>query len=143
MNEDAMFPIIVEAAANFCLHQIRLPYTLASRTPQKRTLIAYIDIETNGSAHRAYIGCDPSLLQTITEIFLGEESSDTETLADMLLETANMIVGSAKVLAEAYQTSMTIATPFIVSDETPMEQPDTIQCIEINNGEMMIALKRL
>lgn len=138
-----MFPIIVEAAANFCLHQIRLPYTLASCPPQKRTLFAYIDVETGGSAYRAYIGCDPSLLQTIAEIFLGEESSDTETLADMLMETTNMIVGSAKVLAEAYQTSMTIATPFIVSNETAMGQPDAIQCIDVNNGEMTIALKRL
>lgn len=143
MNEDAMFPIIVEAATNFCQHQIRLPYTLASHQPQKRTLFAYIDIEADGTAHRAYVGCDASLIQTISEIFLGEETSDDETLADMLLETTNMIVGSAKVLAEGYETSMTIATPFFVSDETPLDQPDALQCININDGEMTIALKRL
>lgn len=138
-----MFPIIVEAATNFCLHQIRLPYTLTDYQPQKRTLFAYIDIEADGSAHRAYIGCDSSLIQTIAEIFLGEEMSDEETLTDMLLETTNMIVGSAKVLAEGYDTSMTIATPFFVSDETPLDQSDAIECISINNGEMTIALKRL
>lgn len=138
-----MFPIIVEAATNFCTHQIRLPYTLTSHPPQKRTLFAYIDIEANGSPHRAYVGCDSSLIQTIAEIFLGEEMSDEETLSDMLLETTNMIIGSAKVLAEAYETSVTIATPFFVSDEIPLDQPDTIQCIDINNGEMTLALKRL
>lgn len=138
-----MFPIIVEAAANFCQHQIRLPYTLSSHMPQKRTLFAYIDIETDGGAHRAYIGCDTSLIQTIAEIFLGEEESDEATLADMLLETTNMIVGSAKVLAEGYEKSMTIATPFFASGETPLEQNDALQCIDIGEGEMTIALKRL
>lgn len=138
-----MFPIIVEAAANFCLHQIRLPYALASEQPQKRTLFAYIDIEADGSAQRAYIGCDASLIQTIAEIFLGEEESDEETLRDMLLETTNMIVGSAKVLAQGYDAAMTIATPFFVSEEAPLDGSEAVQCIDVNGGEMTIALKRL
>lgn len=139
-----MLPIIVEAAANFCLHQIRLPYEIKPLPPQKRTLFAFIDIEANGTTHRAYIGCDPTLIQTITEIFLGEDESDEQTLTDMLLETTNMIVGSAKVLAaEAYDTSMMIATPFFVSEELAHIQPDAVQCIDINNGELTIALKRL
>ena len=138
-----MFPIIVEAATNFCLHQIRLPYALASHLPQKRTLFAYIDIETGGNTHRAYVGCDASLIQTIAGIFLGEEESDGETLADMLLETTNMIVGSAKVLAEGHEMPMTIATPFVVSGELPLEESDAIQCIDVDGGEMTIALKRL
>lgn len=138
-----MFPIIVEAATNFCLHQIRLPYALTSQPPQKRTLFAYIDIEAEGSALRAYVGCDSTLIQTIAEIFLGEEMSDEETLTDMLLETTNMIVGSAKVLAEEHEKSMTIATPFFVSGETPLDQTDAFECIHINDGEMTIALKRL
>lgn len=139
-----MLPIIVEAAANFCLHQIRLPYEITELPPKKRTLFAFIDIESNGSTHRAYIGCDPTLIQAIAEIFLGEDESDEQTLTDMLLETANMIVGSAKVLAaEAYDTSMMIATPFFVSEELSQIRPDALQCIGINDGELTIALKRL
>lgn len=139
-----MLPIIVEAAANFCQHQIRLPYEITPLPPQKRTLLAYIDIETEEGVQRAFIGCDASLIQTIAEIFLGEEESDEQTLVDMLLETTNMIVGSAKVLAEdTYETSMKIATPFFFSDELSQLHPDAIQCIGINDGEMMIALKRL
>lgn len=141
-----MLPIIVEAATNFCIHQIRLPYDLTAAATKKRTLFAYIDIETpNGDAQRAYIGCDEMLIQTITEIFLGEDESDEQTLSDMLLETTNMIVGSAKVLAgEMYETTMTIATPFILSYEEILNiQLDESQCIGINGGELTIALKRL
>jgi hypothetical protein len=140
-----MLPIIVQAAENFCHHQLRLPYERISDAPQKRTLLAYIDIVTlDGSLHRAYIGCDPILIQTITEAFLGEDESDEQTLIDMLLETTNMIVGSAKVLAEAsYETSMSIMTPFIVLNDVGEEALEEIQHLSVENGGMMIALKRL
>lgn len=95
--------------------------------------------------HRAYVGCDEHLIQTITNIFLGEESSDEETLVDMLLETTNMIVGNAKVLAgELHQTPMSISTPFIVpQDEITDLQMDEKQNIGVDGGEMMIGLQRL
>lgn len=141
-----MLPIIVEAATNFCLHQIRLPYDLKEEASKKRTLFAYIDIETaNGETHRAYIGCDSMLIQTIAEIFLGEDESDEQTLLDMLLETTNMIVGSAKVLAgELYETTLSIATPYLISDEELSSvRLDDSRCIDIDGGEMTIALQRL
>jgi hypothetical protein len=141
-----MFPIIVEAAANFCIHQIRLPYDILSEPTKKRTLLAYIDIETtDGDMHRAYIGCEQGLIQIIAEIFLGEDESDEQTLIDMLLETTNMIVGSAKVIAEeGYETAMTIATPFILHSEESEEMPlEEMQCIRINGSEMIIGLQRL
>lgn len=141
-----MLPIIIEAATNFCIHQIRLPYAMEITSPKKRTLLAYIDVETtNGEMHRAYIGCDENLIQTIATIFLGEENSDQETLIDMLLETTNMIVGNAKVIAgELYQTAMNISTPFIVSQEEMDHLAiDEQQRIGIDGGEMMIGLQRL
>jgi hypothetical protein len=139
-----MFSIIVEAAENFCLHQIRLPYGVEESGSKKRTLLAYIDIDTpQGETHRVYIGCDETLLQKITEVFLGEEDSDEQTLIDMLLETTNMIVGSSKVLAaEAYRTIFTIATPFFAEGETSM-QMDDVKYIRVDGGEMTIGLQRL
>jgi hypothetical protein len=141
-----MLPILVEAATNFCIHQIRLPYHLSPSSLKKRTLLAYIDIETaEGEIHRAFIGCDETLIQTITSIFLGEENSDEETLVDMLLETTNMIVGNAKVLAgELYQTAIRISTPLIVSQEEIEHLCiDEQQRIGVDGGEMMIGLQRL
>jgi len=140
-----MLPIIIKAAENFCLHQIGHAYQFVPAIKSMRTLFAYIDIEAeNGIRHRAFIGCDPLLIQMITEIFLGEEHSNEATLIDMLLETTNMIVGSAKVLAsEAYNISMSIATPFFSPDEEIDTNEDNICCISIKNGEMLIAVKRL
>lgn len=141
-----MLPIIVEAATNFCIHQIRMPFDLSMPSSKKRTLLAYIDVEmTNGEMHRAYVGCDEHLIQTIANIFLGEENSDEETLVDMLLETTNMIVGNAKVLAgELHQTPMSISTPFVVpQDEITDLQMDEKQNIGVDGGEMMIGLQRL
>lgn len=140
-----MLAIIMKAAENFCLHQIRLPYQFIPASSDMRTLLAYIDIEAeDGTAHRAFIGCDTPMIQTITEIFLGEETSDEQTLIDMLLETTNMIVGSAKVLAtELYDTTMTIATPFFFGEKNIDTDPENIRIIGVENGRMMIAIQRL
>jgi len=140
-----MLAIIVHAAENFCLHQLRLPFERIIDFPKKRTLLAYIDVEADDkSLHRVYIGCDDILIQAITEAFLGEESSDEQTLIDMLLETTNMIVGSAKVLAEeSYETSLNIMTPFFVSNNECEGDLEEIQHLSVDNGAMTIALKRL
>lgn len=140
-----MLPTILQAAENFCIHQIRLPHTTAKMSDKKRTLIAYLDIETNsGIKHRAYLGCDSVLIQHITEIFLGEENSDEETLMDMLLETTNMIIGSAKVLAEASDAnSFTISTPHFIKEDYFTMPYDAMHTVQIANGEMLLAIKAL
>ena len=140
-----MVSFIVQAAENFCAHQIRLPYTVKSLLPKKRTLIAYLDIETkNGEKYRVYIGCDAILIQCISEIFLGEELSDMETLKDMLLETTNMIVGSAKILSEEQQaSSFTLSTPYFSEYDYFTMNTDGYQTLYVANGEMTIAIKAL
>lgn len=140
-----MLPIIIHAAENFCQHQLQLPHKLSEEDSKKRTFFAYIDIESqNNETYRVYIGCDEPLIQTITETFVGEDSSDDQTLIDMLLETTNMIVGSAKVLAsEIYETSMNIMTPFYVPEFSILENLDEKKFLAVDNGKMMIALQRL
>ncbi|MFA6188262.1 MAG: chemotaxis protein CheX [Sulfuricurvum sp.] len=140
-----MLETILLAAENFCIHQICLPHTKGGFNDKKRTLIAYLDIETpEGNKHRTYFGCDDVLIQYIAEIFLGEENSDKETLTDMLLETANMIIGSAKVIAEESNINpFTISTPnFLIEDCFTMPY-DASHAIQVANGEMMIAIKAL
>jgi len=140
-----MLSFIIKAAENFCIHQIRLPHRLEPHLPKKRTLIAYLDIEeSNGVKHRAYIGCDDVLLQCITEIFLGEEISNQETLLDMLLETTNMIVGSAKVLCEESSSNLfTISTPHFHSNDHFTLDTGGYHTFHVADGEMLIALKAL
>lgn len=140
-----MLPIIIHAAENFCQHQLQLPYEQSEENSKKRTFLAYIDVESqNKETFRVYIGCDEPLIQTITETFLGEDASDDQTLIDMLLETTNMIVGSAKVLAaEIYETSMNIMTPYYLSELTLPENSNEKKFLTVDNGKMMIALQRL
>ncbi|HEX5711224.1 MAG TPA: chemotaxis protein CheX [Sulfuricurvum sp.] len=140
-----MLSLILKAAENFCIHQIRASHETQESIPKKRTLIAYLDIEAHsGGKYRTYIGCDEILLQCITEIFLGEETSDTETLQDMLLETTNMIVGSAKVLAgESSIHPFTISTPHYITDDASTIAFDACNTLCISGGEMLIAFKEL
>jgi hypothetical protein len=140
-----MLSFIIKAAENFCIHQIRSPHEIVPLLPKKRTLIAYLDIEdSDGVQHRAYIGCDDILLQYITEIFLGEEISDQETLRDMLLETTNMIVGSAKVLCEESSNNpFTISTPHFHTNDYFTIDTEEHHTFNVANGEMLIAIKAL
>ena len=140
-----MLSLILQAAENFCIHQIRESHETQECIPKKRTLIAYLDIEVHsGEKYRTYVGCDEILLQCITEIFLGEETSDTETLRDMLLETTNMIVGSAKVLSgESCIHSFTISTPHYMSDDVSTIAFDECSTLCVAGGEMLIAFKGL
>lgn len=140
-----MLSFIIKAAENFCIHQIRSPHEIVPLLPKKRTLIAYLDIETTSSEkHRVYFGCDSVLIQHIAEIFLGEENSDKETLTDMLLETTNMIIGSAKVIAEESDLHpFTISTPHFLTEDYFAMPCDGIHFIQVANGKMMIAIKAL
>lgn len=138
-----MLSFITQAAENFCIHQIRLPHTVNPNLPKTRTLIAYLDVKSkDGSEFRTYIGCDSTLIQCISELFLGEENSQEETLKDMLLETTNMVIGSAKVLAsESSEFAFTISTPHIL-ENTEFSMPLDEYCtIVVAGGEMGIAIK--
>ena len=140
-----MLKTIEEASKNFCIHQIRVPHTIRDGITQKRTLIAYIDIDTDdGSKYRVYIASDENFMQRVSYLFLEEEQSDEETLIDMTLETANLIIGSAKVIAEEEQKNpYTIQTPHFEKIGNFDFDYDTAKCINVENDELMIAIKEL
>lgn len=140
-----MLTYILKAAENFCIHQIRLPHQIILELPKKRTLIAYLDIEAHdGEKFRTYIGCDETLLHCISEIFLGEEIFDTETLHDMLLETTNMIIGNAKVLCEESSCNpFSISTPHFSQEDHNSLHLDEYTSLYVADGMMFMALKAL
>lgn len=140
-----MIKTIIEASQNFCIHQIRAPYEIHDNIFQMRTLIAYIDIETlDKVSYRVYLGASPSFAQRISTLFLEEEESDEETLIDMMLETTNQIVGSAKVLAEEKdENSFVICTPHFEKIDKFDCDYDQAKVVKIENDEMIIAIKEL
>lgn len=140
-----MLNILMEASQNFCIHQIGVPYEIVNNITKMRTVIAYIDIETlNGKKHRVYIGATPSFAQRISTLLLEENESDEDTLIDMILETTNLIVGSAKVLAENInEYSYTMSTPYFEKIDSFDFAYDQAKVLRVENDEMIIAIKEL
>jgi len=140
-----MLTTIAQATENFCIHQIREPHTINDTISTKRTLIAYIDIDVkDGTSHRVYIASDEAFMQRVSYLFLEEEESDEETLIDMALETVNLIVGSAKVIAEEIdEKPYTINTPHFLKIGIFDLEYDNAQTICVNNDEVIIAIKEL
>jgi hypothetical protein len=140
-----MLNIIIEASENFCIHQIRVPHQICSDIPQMRTLIAYIDIETLCSKkYRVYIAASIGFAQRVATALLEEDESDEDTLVDMILETTNLIVGSAKVLAqEKSEYAYQMLTPYFEKVGSFDLEYDEIRVLKIENDEMIIAIKGL
>lgn len=139
-----MLNTVIEAAENFCTHQIGAACVTKDLPADKRTLIAYIDIQAqDGSKYRVYAASDYGFMQRVSKLFLEEDESDEETLKDMTLETANLIIGSAKVIAEELGTPYTIGTPHFEKVGVFDYDYDKLKVIHIDNDELIIAIKEL
>ncbi len=139
-----MLKTIIQASENFCIHQIRVAHSVSDVINKKRTLIAYIDIQTTEPKNfRVYLASDLGFMQRVSKIFLEEDESDEETLIDMTLETTNLIIGSAKVLAQGADKSYTIATPCFEKVDVFDFDFDEAKTIKIDSDEMVIAIKEI
>ncbi len=139
-----MLSTIIEAAQNFCIHQIRIEHSIHDNISKTRTLIAYIDIErSNGDKYRVYLSADKSFIQRVSQIFLEEDESDEETLIDMALETTNLIVGSAKVLSENSDMTYTISTPHFEKIDIFDFEYDDLKVIQVESDKLTVAIKEL
>ena len=137
-----MLTTIIEATQNFCTHQIRSTSKVQDGISKKRTLIAYIDIDTKEKKkYRVYVACDENFIQKVSTLFLEEDESDEETLVDMALETANLIVGSAKVLAEESENPYTIKTPYFEKIGLFDFEYDQAKVVIVGDDELTIAIK--
>ncbi len=140
-----MLKTIIKASQNFCTHQIRISPTINDEIIKTRTLIAYIDISTHdGQKYRVYLASSPSFMQRVSKLFLEEDESDEETLVDMTLETANLIIGSAKVIAEELnENPYTISTPHFEKYDVFDFEYDEAKLITVCDDALLIAIKEL
>lgn len=125
-----MVSLIIQAAENFLRDQIQLAPEETDILSQMRTVIASIDIRMdNGKVDTVYVGFNEALLKEIVSVYLFEEDADEQTMIDMALESTNMIVGSAKVLAEqAEKEHFMITTP----EFKAIEEFHNCQCSEFS-----------
>lgn len=140
-----MLTTIEQATQNFCLHQIHTDCTLQEEISRESMFIAYIDIQTlQDQTYRVYLGADIGLVQKVSQLFLEEDESDEETLIDMLLEMANLIIGSAKVIAEeGNYNSYTIQTPHFEKIGVFDFKYDDAKAFTIGPNEIILAIKEL
>lgn len=138
-----MLNTVIEASQNFCTHQIRTSPVLSNKLTQAETYIAYIDITTNdGQIYRVYIASNKSFMQRVSTLFLEEDESDDETLIDMTLETANLIIGSAKVIAEERNDNpYVIGTPYFEKYAPFDFEYDEVQLLSDGLDELILAIK--
>jgi len=140
-----MLDTILKACENFCIHQIRIAHKIEDKIEKTRTIIAYIDIETlEDKKHRVYIASDLKFMQRVSKLFLEEDESDEDTLIDMALETTNLIVGSAKVIAEeSSDNPYTIGTPQFLKADIFDLQYDQAKTIKIQDDNLIVAIKEI
>ncbi|SFV53623.1 hypothetical protein MNB_SM-5-308 [hydrothermal vent metagenome] len=139
-----MIENIENAAKNFCIHQLGIECQKRKNYKNEKKFIASIDIiVNNGDKYRVFIAANKAFIQGIATLFLEEEKSDMETLQDMTLESANLIVGSAKVIAEESENPYEIGTPFFESIAPFDINYDTMVTLANDTKELIIAVKRL
>ena len=139
-----MLDIIKEAAINFCTHQIGMKCEIKDTKTNMRTLIAYIDIQTqDGTKYKVYIASDTNFMQRIAKLFLEENESDEDTLKDMTLEITNIIVGSAKIIAQETGIYYNIGTPHFEKIGIFDFKYDDLKVIYIEDDELIVAIKEL
>ena len=138
-----MLESITQAAENFCMHQLGAAVTIEeSKEIEDGALLAYIDIkEETGSNFRVYLIAQKEFVQFVAEVFLDETQSDEATIKDMALECTNLIVGSAKVIAEQNGVHFNISTPKLQDAMKMNETFDEIKKIICNGNALYIALK--
>jgi len=139
-----MIKSIENAAKNFCTHQLGMECEKRENYDNGEKFIAYIDIiVSNCDKYRVFIAANEAFIQSVATLFLEEEKSDRETLQDMTLETANLIIGSAKVIAAESENPYEIGTPSFEGITAFDINYDAMVILANTTKELIIAVKRL
>ena len=142
-----MISIIVEAAENFLQNQIELQTEKLENLDtlsQLRTVIASIDVQMDsGETKTVFLGFNEALIKAIVSVYLMEDDADEQTMQDMALESTNMIVGSAKVLAEkAEKSHFIITTPkFKAIEEFQACNCSELSILQTSKEALVIGIK--
>ena len=140
-----MFDCIIEAAKNFCIHQLdQTPEIIDKKCEIKNgAIVAYIDIEDTIEKYRIFLVGSKDFVQMVAKVFLEETKSDNETLLDMAKECTNMIVGNAKVIAQDKDINFNISTPHIQELDSFDEDYEKFKTINCNGSSLLVCLKKI
>ena len=140
-----MFESILEAARNFCIHQLGCTPVITKEIPENsEKIITSIEVSTpKNERYDVYIVAEKVFVQRIATIFLEETHSDEETLKDMAMECTNLIVGNAKVIAaEEMGISLEISTPKLQNIESLQSLDGESVILECDETKLYISMQK-
>ena len=89
-----------KAVENFFQNTLELPCQNEQREQLSEIYTTQITINHEGKEYQFFICMGEKMLKTLSQHLLFEDNPDQETLIDLLNESANLIIGNAKVLWE-------------------------------------------
>ncbi len=137
---------MIKAASHFCKDQLGTEVTKKQNIKNIKdgALLAYIDITMEDTRkYRIYLRAEKEFVQLVAKIFLEEETSSEETMRDMMMECANLIVGSAKVIASKNGIAFSISTPHIKEKMPDDDQPEESALLQCSGKTLAIAIKKI
>jgi len=138
-----MIKIITQAAQNFLNNDLELS-TVPCDELVDEGYISLITATTIKDKHEVYISCCSDFLRIISDVMLFDDDPDIATMDDLNKELNNIIIGSAKVLAEQQElASFTISTPISLGEKKFDIDYDTSATLSIDDKRLTIAIKRL
>jgi chemotaxis protein CheY-P-specific phosphatase CheC len=114
-KESSMFDRIVEASNNYFQQMFEQIPVSIEQFESRDFFVSKIDAKSSENEKEIYIFLDQSLINELYNFMLGEDPSCEEEAQDFSCEVANLIVGSAKVLAQDDKESFSISTPVFVA----------------------------
>lgn len=139
-----MLNVLFRATENFFIHQIRALYQSDDSFSKMRTVVAYIDVNASSGLQRVYVATSFGFAQRVSTLLLEELESDEETLVDMVLELTNLIVGSAKILAQESGLQYHMQTTPVLEKIGFFDLPhDCAKTLKIDDDEITIAISLL
>jgi hypothetical protein len=88
------------AVENFFENTLEIPCTVEEKERVSDIYTTQIGINYNEEAYYFFIGMGEKMLKTLSSKLLFEDEPDQDTMIDLLNESANLIIGNAKVLWE-------------------------------------------
>ncbi len=93
-----MREIIQKAAENFFVSTLGFTCSVQSESVVSGVYVSKISLINNGIKYLFYLCMDEALLLEVSKVMFMDETPSQDTLIDLANESANLIVGNAKIL---------------------------------------------
>jgi len=138
-----MLDLITQAAKNFLNNDLELK-TQTYKDSVDNGYISLISTTAITDKYEVYIVSSLDFLKLVSNVMLFDDNPDDATMEDLNKELNNIIVGSAKVLAEQQEREIfDISTPKSFGNKTFDMEYDSFSSLSEDDKAMTIAIKKI